>query len=152
MTHKAFKGEIMRKQYMRFLIALIGVASLGVAAKAQGADQIVVKIPYEFVAAGKTLPAGNYTVRRVSDLNEGALVLNNSDNHESIIVVAQLVESRSTDKGSVSLEQVGDQFFLSGIKTADHVFTVSVSHSAVLEAEAKSHGGTSASGGSSGSN
>jgi hypothetical protein len=152
MTFQAFKGEMMRKQYLRFLIALIGVAGLGVAAKGQGADQIVVKIPHDFVAAGKTLPAGTYRVDRVSDLNEGALVLSNSDNHESAIVVAKLVETSNSDKASVSLEQVGGQFFLSKIKTADHVFTVPVSGSAILEAAAKSHSGTTTSGSSAGSN
>ena len=87
----------MRKQYLRFLIALIGVAGLGVAAKGQGADQIVVKIPHEFVAAGKAFPAGTYRVDRVSDLDEGALVLRNSDSHESVIVVAKLVGTSNSD-------------------------------------------------------
>ena len=36
-----------RKQYLRILIALIGVAGLGIAAKSQETDKIVVNIPYE---------------------------------------------------------------------------------------------------------
>jgi hypothetical protein len=40
---------MMRKQGLRFLIALIGVAGLGAATKGQAIDQVVVKIPYEFV-------------------------------------------------------------------------------------------------------
>jgi hypothetical protein len=143
---------MMRKQYLRFLIALIGVAGLGVAAKGQGADQLVVNIPYEFVASGKTLPAGTYRVDRVSDLDEGALVLSSFDRRASAIVVAAVVESTDANKGSVSFEQVGGQLFLSKIKTADHIFTLPVSRSAILEAEAKSHSGMSASGGSAGTN
>jgi hypothetical protein len=43
-----------RKQYLRILIALIDVDSLGIAAKVQGTDKIVVNIPYEFVAVENT--------------------------------------------------------------------------------------------------
>jgi hypothetical protein len=143
---------MMRKQYLRFLIALIGVAGLGVAAKGQVVDQVVVKIPYEFVVGGKTLPAGNYRVDRVTDLDQKALVLRNLDNHSSIIVVAAVVESNSDDKASVSFEQVGGQLFLNKIKSADHIFTVPVSRSEILEASAKPHSGTSASGSSAGGN
>jgi hypothetical protein len=129
----------MRKQYLRILIALITVAGLGVVAKGQDLDQVTVKIPYEFVAGGKTLPAGSYKVERLIGVNERELVLRSLDNHTSTLVVATVLESNSIDKASVSFEHVGDQFFLSEIKSADHVFTIPVSRSAVLEASAKSH-------------
>ena len=58
---------MMRKQYLRILIALIGAAGLAKAAKGQSVDQIVVNIPYEFVVAGKTLPADTYRVNRVTN-------------------------------------------------------------------------------------
>ena len=53
-----------RKQYLRILIALIGVDGLGIAAKSQETDKIVVNIPYEIVVVGKTLPAGTHGVSR----------------------------------------------------------------------------------------
>ena len=43
-----------RKQYLRILIALIDVDGLGIAAKGQGTDKIVVNIPYEFVVVENT--------------------------------------------------------------------------------------------------
>jgi hypothetical protein len=146
-----FKGEIMRKHYLRILIALIGVAGLGVAAKGQVVDQIVVNIPYEFVAAGKTLPAGTYRVNRVSDANQEALILSSFENGAGAIVFSTQVESSSTDKAQVTFEQVGGQHFLSKIETADHLFTIPISRSAILKAAEKSPSGTSASG-SSGAN
>ena len=48
----------MRKQCLRILIALIGVAGLGMAARGQAIDQIVLNVRYEFVVAGKTSVAG----------------------------------------------------------------------------------------------
>jgi hypothetical protein len=141
----------MRMHYLRILIALIGLAGLGTAAKGQVIDQIVVHIPYEFVAAGKTLPAGTYRVNRVSGANEEALILSSFENGAGAIILSAQVENSSADKAQVTFEQVGSQHFLSKIETADHLFTFPISRSAILEAAAKSPSGTSAPG-SSGTN
>jgi hypothetical protein len=143
---------MMRKQYLRFLIALIGVAGLGVAAKGQDLDQVVVKIPYEFVVDGKTLPAGTYKVDRVDNLNQRELLVRNLDDQATSLVVPVVVENEYAAKPSFSLEEVGGQFFLSQIKSTNHLFTIPVSHSEIMEAAAKPHSGTTASGNSAGSN
>jgi hypothetical protein len=142
----------MRKQYLRSLIFLIGVAALGVVARGQAVDQIVVNIPYDFVVGGKTLPAGTYKVNRVTDTNERVLIIRSFENRASAMVVAAQVESTSADKVQVSFEQVGGERFLSKIETANHVFTIPVSHSEILEAAARSHSGPSGTGSASGSN
>jgi hypothetical protein len=147
-----FKGEIMRKHYLRILIALIGVAGLGVAAKGQAVDQIVVNIPYEFVVAGKTLPPGTYRVNRLSDIAPEVLILSSFESRATMMVRSTAVESTHANKPEVSFEQVDGQHFLSKIETADHVFTIPVSRSEILEAAARSRNGTSASGRSDGSN
>jgi hypothetical protein len=141
-----FKGELMRKNYLRFLIALIGVAGLGVAAKGQAVDQIVVNIPYGFVVDGKTLPPGTYRVNRLSDIHPEVLILSSFDGRAGLMVRSTEVESTRADKPEVSFEQIDGQHFLSKIETADHVFTIPVSRSEILEAAAKSARGTSASG------
>jgi len=141
----------MRKQYLRILIVLIGLAGFGVAAKGQAFDQIVVNIPYDFVVAGKTLPAGTYRVNRVS-INDRALILSSFENRASVIALATQVESSSADKAQVSFEQVGGERFLSKIETSNHVFTIPVSRSEILEAAARSHNSASGTGTASGSN
>jgi hypothetical protein len=125
----------LRKQYLRILIALIGVAGLGMAAKGQVVDQIVVNMPYEFVVAGKTLPAGTYRVNRISVTNQKALIISSFENRASAIILSTQVESSHADKAEVSFEQVGGQYFLSKVETADHLFTILISHSEILEAE-----------------
>ena len=142
----------MRTYYLRFLIALVGVAGLGVAAKGQAVDQIVVNIPYEFTVAGKTLPSGTYRVNRLSDTAPEVLILSSLESRATVMVRSTAVESFQANKPEVSFEQVDGQHFLSKIKTADHVFTIPVSRSEILEAAAKSISGTSASGRSDGSN
>ena len=142
----------MRKQCLRVLIALIGVGGLGLAARGQVSDQIQLNIPYEFVVAGKTLPAGTYRVNRLGDAYEETLVLTSVDSRARVMVFSTSVEGTQADKPEVSFEQVDGQHFLSKVETADHVFTISVSHSEILEAAAKSHSATPVSGSASGSN
>ena len=142
----------MRKHCLHILIALIGVAGLGMAARGQVSDQIQVNIPYEFVVAGKTLPAGTYRVNRLGGTDEETLVLSSLDSRARVMVLSTTVESTQADKPEVSFEQVGGQHFLSKIETVDHVFTIPVSRSEILEAAARSHRGTSASGRSDGNN
>jgi hypothetical protein len=109
----------MKKQCMRILIALIGVAGLGMAARGQVPDQILVNIPYEFVVAGKTLPAGIYRVNRLSDADHEALILSSFESRARVMVLSTSVESTQADKPEVSFEQVGGQHFLSKIETAE---------------------------------
>ena len=141
----------MRKQWMGILIAVISVAGFGAAAKGQSLDKIVVKIPYEFVVAGNILPAGNYTVVRVNNGDTRTLLLSSFDNHVSTILVATDVEDSHTGNNEVSFEQVDGQRFLSEVKTYNHVFTIAVTPSEIMEAKVKSHDGMSASGSTAGS-
>jgi hypothetical protein len=142
------RGEMMRKHYLRILLALIGAAGLGMASEAQEADHIVVKIPYAFVVSGKTLPAGTYSVTRVSVSDTRALLLSNFAERVGVLVTASQLESRSADKSRVSFEQVGGQLFLSQIQTGDHLFTIPVSRAEILEAAAKSGAPTTGGAGS----
>jgi hypothetical protein len=151
MTFKTFKGEMMKRQYLRILVALVGFASLGISAKAQAVDQLVLTIPFEFEAGGKTLPAGTYRVNRLSEDRWAGLIVRNLQSSASAIVLPTEVESAEAEKGRASFQQAGDQHFLSRIQTGDHIFTIPVSHEAMYQALAKSHSG-SAPGSSSGSN
>jgi hypothetical protein len=143
---------MMRKQYLRILIALIGAAGLAKAAKGQSVDQIVVNIPYEFVVSSKTLPAGTYRVNREPNPDGRLLVFSRVENRTSAIVSATDVETIPADKGQISLERVEGRYFLSKIETADHVFNIPVSRSAIMEAAARSRNVTSASGSADGNN
>jgi tetraacyldisaccharide-1-P 4'-kinase len=142
---------MMKKLCLRVAVALVSFAGLGITAKAQVADQIVVTIPFEFVVAGKTLPAGTYRVNRVSDDKREGLIFSSVETRASAIVHPIKVESAPADKAQVSFETVGDEHFLSKIQTEDNVFIVPVSRAAILLASGKSNTHT-ASGSSVGTN
>jgi len=130
----------MKKLCLRIAVALVSFAGLGITAKAQAVDQVVVTIPFEFVVTGKTLPAGTYRVNRVSSGDRWAgLIFSSFENRASAIVHPIEVESTSDDKAHVSFETAGGEHFLSKIETANNVFTIPVSRAAILLASEKSH-------------
>jgi hypothetical protein len=136
----------MKKQYLRILLAFVCFAGLGVTAKAQSRGLIVVTLPFEFTVSGKTLPAGTYTLSRLSADNFEGLVLRNEENRMSVFVHPIEVESAHAEKPNVSFERIGESRFLANIETSDHTYTFAVSRTAILEAKLKQQGGTSASG------
>ena len=125
------------KKYTRILVALTFLLALGVAANAENQAQIVVTLPFEFVASGKTLPAGTYSVKRISQQPFDTLMLTSDDRGTSVFVRPVEMEEASDDKPKVSFHQVGEQHFLSAIETADYIYNFSVSKSVRLEAAAK---------------
>jgi len=143
----------MKKRYASMLLTLICVLGLGVAAKAQYRGEVVVTIPFEFVASGKTLPAGTYTVSRFShDKNDGVVILSNRETGKSVFVHNTIeTEDTSADNPQLSVDRVGELHFLSRIQTASDVYNIPVSRSEIREAAARPHDNGSASG-SSGSN
>jgi hypothetical protein len=134
------------KQYARILVAVILLSGLGVAAQAESRTELVVTLPFEFVASGKTFPAGTYTAGRLTDEGRGGLRLTNRATGASVFVLPDEVESASANKPKVSFKHVGNQHFLSAIQTADEVYNIPVYRSVILEAAAKPHGTVSVSG------
>lgn len=136
----------MRRQFLRIVIALIGVAGFGLSAKAQSLDQIEFNTPHDFVVGGKTFPAGTYRVRRVSITDPKLLFLSSVETRETAMIHSTWEESSSSDKNDVSFVQVGDEHFLNKIETPNHLFSIEVSRSEILDAVAKSQSGSSATG------
>jgi hypothetical protein len=141
----------MKKRYASILLALIGVLGLGMAAQANSRGAVTVTLPFEFVASGKTLPAGTYTLRAVSDNPADGLILNNYENHVGVIVHPIEIENAPARKPTVSFQRVGTQQFLDRIQTTDIVYNLPVPRAAILLA-AKPSPDSSPVSGNSGSN
>ena len=142
----------MKKICASFLLTLIGALGLGLAAQAQTQTrtETVVTLPFEFVASDKTLPAGKYTLRPVSDDPADGLILNNFEHHASVIVHPIETEKTPSAKSNVGFQRVGDQLFLDRIQTSDTVYNLPLSRAAVLLAATPSPKGSPASGTSGG--
>jgi hypothetical protein len=136
---------MMNKLFLRIAIATLGIAGLGVTTKAQVGDQIVVSVPFEFVVAGTTLPAGTYRVHRLYDDPSAGLVFTSYENRVTIAVLPIDLKSARDNKPELTFETAGHEHILSRIQTSDNVFDIPVSKSkntAVL-ANGKSPSGSS---------
>jgi hypothetical protein len=133
----------MNKYFVGVLAAVFGMAAFAMAAKASTSDQLVVNVPYEFVVGGKTLPAGTYRINRVDDSNVGELALVNVENHAGVLLNAGEWQDARANEPKLQFQQIAGQHFLSSIQTAEHIFAIPVSKSAVMEAMKSHQGSTS---------
>lgn len=117
----------MRTTCVRLLAILFALSGVAGGARAQEPDQVNVTMSHEFVVAGKTLPAGTYKVFRASANNNRELIMSSVENREGVIVIATDVEQNRGDEAHATLEVVGEQFVLTKIETAQHVFSIPVS-------------------------
>lgn len=141
----------MKKSFLRILLVLAGFACLSIPAKAQQVDQILVKIPFSFVAAGQTHPAGEYKVSRLRDEEPRVLLLANVENRSDVVMLLAETQEPANGKVHLAFATVGDQHVLSRIETADNTYDLSVPQTDTLLAAAPRKGGA-ASSSASGSN
>src|ERR1700739_2511856 len=105
------------KKYAMILATITIMAGCTIAANAQTHDVVIAKLPFQFVAGEKTLPAGTYKVSRLSNDPTGPLLLTSDDNNISVFLLPMASEGASADKSRLTFEQVGDEHFLNTIQT-----------------------------------
>lgn len=135
----------MKQQLASALLIIIGLFGFAAGAKAETHAEVIVKIPYEFVAGGRTLPAGTYRVSR-SDDRRSVLSIVSREQGAGVFVLANQFENHPGDDAKVSLEQVGGTYFLRAIETPDGVYTLALPRSAVLMVKSAPKNDMSASG------
>jgi hypothetical protein len=138
----------MKKSYLTAVLMSICLLGVGVRARAQDVDAVVVSVPFEFVAGGATLPAGEYRVGRVNPgVNRELAISGYSTGSAFLLPLA--FDGRSASGPTLSFEHVGGKYFLSKIKTLGGVYTMPASREMVMlgQANRPSPSTSSASGG-----
>jgi len=135
----------MKKYYASILLTIASLIG-GVSAMGLGQPEVIVSVPFDFVAGGKTLPAGKYIVARVQQDHTGALSISNPENGAGAFVLASQFESRQLETPRLSFEELGGTHVLSSIESRDGVYTIALPRMRNLVAEKKQPGGTSPSG------
>lgn len=110
----------MKKSYMVAILGLVCVFGLGLSAHAQD-EQVVTKVPFDFVAGGKPMLAGTYNVSRMVG-PQRALVVSGSDN--SAFVLPMAFDGVASDHAGLTFAHVGDSYFLSKVETLEGVYTL----------------------------
>jgi hypothetical protein len=133
----------MKKSYLIVLVTLTCVLGLGTGARAQDSNGVVVKVPFEFVAGGETLPAGTYTVSR---LTEALPVLVIRSYKNGAFMLPMVFDGVAAEDAKLIFEHVGDKYFLSKIDTEAGAYTIPIPPAMTKVAQMKDHSTLSSSG------
>ena len=127
----------MKKSLSAVVLTLTCLLGFGISARAQNLDKVVVNVPFEFVAGGQTLPAGGYSVSRVSDQAFPALVIRSHANNAFLLPL--FFDGVSADHAGLRFEHVGDKYFLSEVKTPAGVYAIRTPRAMTQVAQMKDH-------------
>ena len=113
----------MKRSYLAAALALTLVLGLGVTARAQDVNGVVVTVPFDFVAGGITFQAGEYRIAPVTPGNVGELAVRSYKNGSAFLLPI-VFDSVPGERSSLTFEQVGGTHVLSSITTVGGVFTI----------------------------
>ena len=129
----------MKKQYSIVLLALIGLFGLSAGAQAQSEGNVVTKIPYEFVAGGKTLPAGTYVITLSSPERERTLEIYNQEIPHASALLQPISSDGGVDHARLSFKFVGDTYYLIRVAAPAGVYNLRMPKAANTVSEEKQH-------------
>ena len=97
----------MKNLILKSTLFLGAAVLMGLGAQAQS---IKVSIPFAFEANGKSLPAGEYTVREVSATNGGIFAMQNT--HDGMLLSGSHPISYNTSEAKLVFRQAADGYYL----------------------------------------
>ena len=104
----------MKKQAYTLTAMIVLVASLAVAAQAQNNSRIalVANIPFQFSIGNKTLPAGEYIVRSISDdYSTVVLKIESRDGRTHAMLQTFTVEGKAQNLARLVFHRYGNHYF-----------------------------------------
>ena len=134
----------MNKSHLLVALTLACVFGLGISARAQDTEGVIVKVPFEFVAGGKTMPADTYSIGRISSEGGPALAIRSYNNGALLLPVA--VNGDPAGHAQLRFEHVGDRYFLKTVETPGGVYTIATLRAITTLAQTKAHSTSSSSG------
>jgi hypothetical protein len=104
----------MKKQISRTLLGLVAALMLTAGSNAQVLRAVVIRVPFDFVAGEKRLPAGRYTVQRISSDAETALLIRSEDGRSSAVILTNTGEPQPRTAELV-FRRRGERYFLAEV-------------------------------------
>jgi hypothetical protein len=116
------EGETMRKKVFSAVLAcgLFAAVSAATAYAQVPGGALRARIPFDFSVRGKTMPAGDYEIRRINEEPDSLVILSVSDKHAHAMFVTEPVQPRiSPTRAELIFHRYGDSYFLSEIFGGD---------------------------------
>jgi hypothetical protein len=134
----------MKTLHVIALLVFTCLLGLSVGAHAQDVDGVVVTVPFDFVAGGATLPAGQYRINSVNPGVNRELLIHSYNGGAFVLPVA--FDGVLTDQPTLSFQHIGDRYFLSKIKTPGGVYSMKTPPERIALAQPNSQSTSSSSG------
>jgi hypothetical protein len=97
------------------MMALLGLVFTLVSAGYAGGNRMKINIPFDFTVGTKSLPAGHYTVERISG-SYASLVIRNTEQKESVYTLTYGGKSvKAETTGRLEFHRYGDTYFLAEV-------------------------------------
>jgi hypothetical protein len=139
------KEKSMKKSLLSVALTMICLLGLGEGARAEDRDKVVSNVPFEFVVGGVTLPAGVYTLGKVSPEALGIVLIRSQDKGALLLPIA--FDEAPAGRAEFDFEHVGDRYFLSKVETPQGVYIFRTPRAMTKVAQVKDHGTVTYSGG-----
>lgn len=96
---------------------IAGVVLMAALVSAHAQSTVVADVPFEFTVGGKSLTAGEYSIKAFTTRGD-ALLVRNQDSNDVVIRLANLIEARIAPKqGKLVFHRYGQRYFLSEVWT-----------------------------------
>src|ERR1700731_2070035 len=135
----------MMRSYLTAVLTMTCLLGFGMSARAQ--ENVRVTVPFEFVAGGATLPAGQYSVSRFDPSMSRGLMFRSYNKPGAFAL--PLVFSGDENLGGeakLSFQHVGDKYFLNKVATGKGVYSFQTPNAVVSIGQVKDQGASSSSG------
>jgi hypothetical protein len=114
------KGEEMRKQTLKAVTMLVSIIALAfmtaVAANAQsGSLKLRANVPFDFVVGDKTLPAGNYAIRQITQGSDTGLLVSSRDSRHKAVRLSNNVQANRIKGARITFRRYGSTYFLAQV-------------------------------------
>lgn len=137
----------MKKSYFAAVLTLTCVLGIGINARAQDVDGVVVTVPFEFVAGGATLPPGEYKISRIYPGLNRDLAISGYHKGGALLIPLMFEEKSDTDgQPKLRFEHTGGRYVLSAIKTLGGVYSIAAPRQMTVLAHTNNQGATPSTG------
>ena len=113
----------MRKQTLKAVTMLVSIIALAfmtaVAANAQsGSLKLRANVPFDFVVGDKTLPAGDYAIRQMTQGSDVGLLISSRDSRHKAIRLSNAVQASQMKGARITFRRYGNTYFLAQVWTS----------------------------------
>lgn len=108
------RRQVVKGITMLTMIVAIAFATAVVSAHAQSSRTVVSNIPFEFIVADQTLPAGEYQVNRALG---NALTIRTSDPNAAVSRLTNEIQPKKDRRARLVFHRYGERYFLAEVWT-----------------------------------